>query len=55
MAAEMDATPMGARSQKGTKLLSCYRKSNIAGILIGRTSGTCTFFGFTFSSTSLVQ
>lgn len=36
MAAEMDATPMGARFQKGTKLLSCYRKSNIAGILIGR-------------------
>lgn len=36
MAAEMDATPTGVRFQKDTKPLSCYRKSNIAGILIGR-------------------
>lgn len=48
--AEMDATPTGVRFQKDTKLLSCYRKSNIAGILIGRLRDLHIFWLQVFST-----
>lgn len=48
--AEMDATPTGVRFQKDTKLLSCYHKSNIAGILIGRLRDLYIFWLHVFST-----